>query len=115
MSASLPCRGEVWLATLDPTRGPEQAGQRPALVISVDTYNHGPAGMVIVVPITSRNWGIPLHVRVNPPEGGLTQSSVILCDHIRSIAKERLLRRLGVVSAEIVAQVEERLLVLLDL
>lgn len=71
--------------------------------------------MVIVVPITSRNWGIPLHVRVNPPEGGLTQSSVILCDHIRSIAKERLLRRLGVVSAEIVAQVEERLLVLLDL
>jgi len=101
--------------SLDPTRGHEQAGQRPALVVSVDTFNHGPAGLVIVLPITHRDRNIPLHVRVSPPEGGLTKPSVILCDHIRSIAKGRLLRRLGTVCGETMTEVEDRLRILMRL
>ena len=40
---------------LDPTIGREQAGTRPALVFSIDKFNHGPAELVIVLPITSKN------------------------------------------------------------
>jgi len=52
MSAStLPSRGDVWLIDLNPTRGHEQAGVRPALVLSEDTFNHGPAGLSVLLPI----------------------------------------------------------------
>ncbi|OYV95604.1 MAG: growth inhibitor PemK, partial [Planctomycetia bacterium 21-64-5] len=54
MTTSQPVRGEVWTVNLDPVRGHEQAGTRPALIVSVNRFNHGPAGLVVVLPITSR-------------------------------------------------------------
>jgi len=92
-----PLRGEIWLADLDPTRGHEQAGKRPVLVISADIYNSGPAGLVVVLPLTKTDRGIPLHLQIAPPEGGLKASSSILCDSIRSISKNRLTKRFGAV------------------
>lgn len=59
-----PSRGEIWLVDLSPVRGHEPAGRRPALVISVDEFNHGPAGLVHVIPLTTKERGIPLHVEV---------------------------------------------------
>ena len=53
---------------LDPTR--EQAGKRPALVISTNGFNKSRADLVVVVPITSKDKGIPWHVPLQPPEGG---------------------------------------------
>ena len=47
-----PPRGEVWLADLDPTRDREQAGRRPVLIVSEDLFNHGPADLVIICPLT---------------------------------------------------------------
>ena len=90
-SAPSPQRGEVWLADLDPTFGHEQGGRRPVLVVSVDPFNAGLSGLVVVLPITSRVRPLPLHVPVNPPEGGLRQPSAILCDAIRSIDRRRLI------------------------
>ncbi len=110
-----PSRGEVWSVTLDPTRGHEQAGTRPALVVSADGFNHGPAGLVVVIPMTTREKGIPFHVRVAPPEGGLKAVSHIKCEEVRSVSKERLARRLGSVSARTIVAVEFRLRVLLAL
>jgi len=46
-----PSRGEVWLVDLNPARGHEQAGIRPGLVVSVDPFNHGPAGLVVLLPV----------------------------------------------------------------
>src|SRR6185295_5268066 len=46
-------RGEVWLADLDPTRGHEQAGRRPVLIVSDDVFNAGAAELVVVLPMTS--------------------------------------------------------------
>lgn len=66
-----PSRGEIWLLDLDPTRGHEQSGRRTCAVISVDLFNHGPAGLVVIAPIITRFRGIASHVEVNPPEGGL--------------------------------------------
>ena len=70
-----PGRGEVWLTDLNPTRGHEQAGRRPVLVVSDDLFNRGPAGLVIVLPMTSTLRGVPSHVPIDPPEGGLERRS----------------------------------------
>lgn len=110
-----PSRGEIWLVDLNPVRGHEQAGRRPGLIVSVDLFNHGPAELVVLVPITTRAKGIPFHVEVCPPEGGLSRRSFIKCEDVRSVAKERLFQRLGIVSSEILAEVEDRLRILLDL
>jgi len=103
-----PSRGDIWLADLNPTRGHERAGQRPVLVISEDIFNKGLAGLVIVLPITSTYRGVPSQVPIKPPEGGAKNPCVILCEAVRSIAKERLVRRWGKVSALTLAAVEDR-------
>ena len=108
-------QGEIWLVDLNPIRGREQAGIRPCLLVSVDTFNRGPAELVIVIPITSKYRGIPLHVEANPPEGGLNMRSFIKCEGIRSISKERLVQRLGTVSQNILDEVKDKLRILMDL
>lgn len=108
-------RGEIWLVGLDPTKGREQAGMRPALVVSVDIFNHGAAELVVIIPITSKAKGIPLHVEVTPPEGGLTMTSFVKCEDVRSISTSRLTRQLGKVSPQTIQLVEDRLRILLGL
>ncbi len=110
---SSPLRGEICVADLHPTRGRKQSGRRPVLVLSVDFFNAGPADLVVVLPVTSKDRGIPLHVRVRKGDGGAKNDSVILCDAIRSISKERLVSRWGSLSAETMAEVEDRLRILL--
>ena len=111
----LPSRSEIWLVDLSPTRGHEQAGQRPALVVSTDRFNHGPAGLVVAVPLTTRHRRIPLHVAVEPPEGGVRQRSYAKCEDVRSISIERLIEPWGFISPETMAAIEDRLRILLDL
>lgn len=110
-----PSRGEIWLVDLNPVCGHEQAGRRPALVISVDGFNHGPAVLVIVIPITTKDMGIPFHIGVSPPEGGLKEQSFIKCEDVRSVAKERLIKCIGGVEEGTLAEVEDRLRILLGL
>ena len=78
MMPAQPSRGQIWLADLNPTRGHEQAGQRPVLIVSTNVFNHGPADLVFVLPLTRTQRGIPLHIPVDPPEGGLTARSYVL-------------------------------------
>jgi mRNA interferase MazF len=115
MSVVQPSRGEVWMVSLDPAKGREQAGKRPALVLSVDLFNHGPADLVVVLPITSKSKGIPFHVSVKPPEAGLKLESFIKCEDVRSISKERLVQNLGSVSPKTMEAAEYRVKVLLGL
>ena len=110
-----PARGEVWFVDLNPVRGHEQAGRRPALVISVDGFNRGPADLVVVLPVTSREKGIPFHVEISPPEGGVRAHSFVKCEDVRSVATERLRSRLGAVSPQTMEAVEDRLRILLGL
>ena len=101
-----PRRGDVWLADLDPTFGQEQGGRRPVLVVSVDSFNAGLSGLVVVLPMTSRLRRLPLHVPVSPPEGGLRMPSAILCDAVRSIDQRRLIDCWGSVGPATMALVE---------
>jgi mRNA interferase MazF len=108
-------RGEVWDVDLGPTRGHEQAGRRPGLIVSTDRFNHGPAGLVVLLPMTTRPKGVPLHVAVEPPEGGIRETSFVRPEDIRSVSAGRLREHRGEVSAATLAAVERRLRVLLDL
>ncbi len=108
-------RGEIWFVDLDPTKGREQAGRRPCLIVSDDGLNRSPADLVIAIPITSKEKGIPSHVEINPPEGGLQIRSFIKCEDIRSISTGRLVKVLGAVKISTLDQVEQRLRLLLNL
>lgn len=110
-----PLRGQVWMADLDPTKGHEQTGKRPVLVVSADVLNAGPADLVVVLPITSKDKGIPTHVDVVPPEGGLTAASFVIVEQIRCIAKQRLTRKMGELSAETIESVEGVIRAVLDI
>ncbi len=110
-----PNRREVWLTDLSPVRGHEQAGGRPVLILSEELFNQGPAGLVIGLPITSTVRGIPSHVEVVPPEGGLKIRSAVLCEGVRSISTDRLHSRWGQISPRTMVAVENALRFLMRL
>lgn len=114
-----PLRGEIWVADMGIGRGHEQAGHRPVLIVSDDGLNTGLAGLLMVVPLTSKvtkSKNIRGHIPIAPPEGGLKVPSVILCDQLRTISKDRLGRApWGKASPATVADVEAALRMLLGL
>lgn len=97
-------QGEIWNANLNPSRGSEQAGFRPVVIISGNMVNaHLP--VVVVMPLTSKikNYkGNP--VLVPSKANGLKVRSELLVFHVRSIAKDRLVRRLGMVAQRDLSQ-----------
>lgn len=108
-------RGEVWLVDLYPVRGHEQAGTRPCVIVSTPGFNRGPAGLLVVLPLTTTDRKIPLHVALQPPEGGVRRQSFIKCEDIRSIARDRLIERWGPLSDPTLAAIADRLRILLEL
>ncbi len=115
MTKLQPNRGEVWTITLDPTMGHEQAGFRPCLIFSHDDFNHGPADLVVVLPITSKDRKIPLHISIPSSEGGLNKKSFIMCENIRAVTKERLRKKLGRLEPSTLLNVEDSIKILLSL
>ena len=113
---SHPRRGEVFLASFDPTIGAEIQKTRPALVIQNDVGNRY-SPLTIVAAITSHHHSplYPHQVLIEAPEGGLQVDSVILLNQIRSVDKQRLVRRLGVLTAETLARVDRALQISLGL
>lgn len=103
------------LGTPEAAIGHEQAKERPALIVSADFVNRSRADMVIVVPLTTAERLVRSHVRVMPPEGGVSASSSIQCEQIRAISSERLIQRLGAVNAATMEKVEYVLKLLLAL
>lgn len=81
MANSVPRRGDlVWLS-FDPQAGHEQAGHRPAFVLSPESYNRK-TGLLLACPITSKVKGYPFEVALPP---GLPVGGVILADQIKSL------------------------------
>ena len=108
--AFVPDTGDlVWL-TFDPQSGREQAGRRPALVLSPRIYN-ARAGLLLACPITNHSKGYPFEVDV-PSGVGIT--GVILVDHLKSVDwKARHAERLGHCSDEAMETVRAKLAPLL--
>ncbi len=108
-------RGEIWLVDFDPVEGHEQAGRRPALVISADAFNASPAGLATVLPITSKARALRTRIEVHPPEGGLSVVSYIIGEQTRTVSTRRLSKPLGSVSVATMEQVADVVRVLLGL
>jgi len=93
-------QGEIWYADLNPTKRREQPGMRPVVVISGNLLNtHLP--IVIVVPLTTKikkYKGNP--VLLPSPANGLQSESEMLVFHIRSVSKDRLVRKVGEIEAD---------------
>ena len=106
----VPERGDAVWITLDPQAGHEQAGRRPALVLSPAAYN-GRVGLALLCPITGQVKGYPFEVAL--PEG-LAVSGVVLSDEVKSLDwRARKATRLCDVPDEVVNQVLQRLNALL--
>ncbi|MBI3270572.1 MAG: type II toxin-antitoxin system PemK/MazF family toxin [Planctomycetes bacterium] len=80
-------RGQVHFVSLDPTKGREQSGTRPVLVVSADAINRLPLVVTVVVGTDARNVtrDYPTNVRVSAKETGLRLDTVFLCLQVRSI------------------------------
>jgi mRNA interferase MazF len=77
----VPSRGDVVWITLNPQAGHEQAGRRPALVLSPSAYN-GKVGLAILCPITSQVKGYPFEVEIPP---GSKLAGVVLADQVKNL------------------------------
>lgn len=108
-------RGEIWLVDFGEPVGREQAGRRPAVVVSADRLNDSPAGVVIVVPCTTRQRGLPSHVELDPTTTGLNETSYAKCEDVKSISDRRLVSRFGDVDEEALFAIARSLRFLLDL
>ena len=94
--------------------GCEQAGRRPALVVSTDLFNDGPSGVAIVVPLTTTPRGLATHVEIDVGASGLDAVSYAKCEDIKSISVERLLTRLGRAEPDVMFTVARNLRFLLN-
>lgn len=95
-------RGEIWLVNLDPTVGAEIRKTRPAILVSSDLIGILPLRVIVPVTDWKDRYGVaPWMVRIEPtPANGLTKTSAADCFQIRSISTNRLVRKIGEVTAE---------------
>lgn len=105
-------RGELYYADLSPVVGSEQGGVRPVLVVQNDVGNrYSPT--VIAAAITSKlnKARLPTHIELSAKAYGLSRDSVVLLEQIRTIDKRRLKEKIGLLSPQIMARVDDALLI----
>lgn len=111
-----PRRGEVHLVSFDPTLGAEIRKTRPALILQNDVANRfSPITTVAAITSQFEERLYPTEVLIRAPEGGLEVDSVVLLNQIRSIDRQRLIRRLGRFSSETMRKVDRALMLSLGL
>ena len=117
-------RGQIYFVNLDPTRGREQAGRRPVLVVSADAINRQPLVVTVVVGTKSSNVprDYPTNVRVTARESGLPYDTLFLCFQLRSLDPSRFLEQrsrqpnpAGIMPPTRMAEVDEALILSLGL
>lgn len=110
-------RGSIYFVNLNPTRGREQAGRRPVLVISVDSINRQPLVVTVVVGTDAAKIPLdyPTNVRVTARESGLPKDTVFFCLQVRSLDPGRFGPPAGALSEALMAEVEQALSLVLGL
>ncbi|SCA62900.1 Endoribonuclease MazF9 [Chlamydiales bacterium SCGC AG-110-M15] len=93
-------RGEVWLYDPEQSFGKEM-GRNPSsnyrlcIVVSNDTFNNGPSGLLVIVPCTTKDKGRPSQVLITKIDGGVKKMCFALPEHIHSVDKNRLCSKWG--------------------
>jgi mRNA interferase MazF len=102
-------RGDVVLATLDPTVGVEIRKTRPVVVVSNDHINEL-SQLAVVVPLTKNTAHVsPSHTLIPKGTAGLSVTSKVLAEQIKAVDRRRLVRRLGTLPGHLLAQVDRAL------
>ena len=100
-------QGELWYANLNPVKGSEQAGMRPLLIISGNLLNTY-LNVVICCPLTTKIKNYKGNLVLQPDSSNnLIETSEVLTFHIRSVAKEHLIRKIGKISKDELRQVKK--------
>jgi mRNA interferase MazF len=111
MAAYVPARGDLIWLQFSPQAGHEQAGRRPALVISPTSYNRR-VGLALCCPVTSQVKGYPFEVLLPP---GLGVEGAILSDQLKSLDwRVRKARRIRSLPAHLLQETVGKILVLVD-
>ncbi len=100
-------RGSVVWVNLDPTRGSEQAGTRPAVVIASDDYLASVPDLVIVIPVTTRDRRWPHHVQLVGDHLYLDRPSYAMTEQPRTIARARITRAAATVSHGCMVEIDQ--------
>ena len=100
---------EIWYADLNPTKGSKQQGYRPVVIISGDMLNKY-LDVVITCPLTTKIKDYKGNVILHPDDqNGLKEKSEIMIFHIRSVSKNRLVKKIGTISKEELSQLKQGL------
>lgn len=109
-----PVPGDVWWAAPDPAPiGREQAGQRPVVIVSTPAFHAMATTLVMAVPVTTTDRGWLNHVALSP-RSGLGRDSFAMTEQIRTISRERLLRRAGSASPAQLDRIRDLVALYLD-
>ncbi|MFP4402428.1 MAG: type II toxin-antitoxin system PemK/MazF family toxin [Candidatus Nanoarchaeia archaeon] len=116
-STEKPKRGEIWLIDWNPSRGSEQSGLRPSVIIQNDYGNSNDKfPNTIITTISTKGRNIPFHIQLTPNNSNrLTQVSFIKTEQILTISKERLIKKLGTITSEELKAVNEGIKILLNI
>jgi mRNA interferase MazF len=99
-------QGEIWYTDLNPSKGSEQSGMRPVVIVSGNLANTY-LNTIICCPLTTKVKNYKGNVVLKPnKQNKLTKISEILTFHIRAISKERLVRKIGVITKEELQQIK---------
>jgi mRNA interferase MazF len=109
-------RGDICLIDLNPVIGTEQSGIRHAVILQTDKANKV-SPHTIIAPLTTkiRNAILPSHIVIESGSFGLNQNSVILCEQIRAINKKRILKYIGFLPPDKIAELDRALIEILDI
>lgn len=109
-------RGTVVLVELDPTTGHEQRGVRPCIAVSDPAVNDDQRfPLIVIVPVTGTPGDGALYPVLAPGKSGLTKTSHVLIDHLRSVDKRRIRRVFGRVTGAELAAIDQGLELFLGL
>ncbi len=110
-------RGDVYEALLDPTKGSEQGGTRPVVIVSRDAININ-SPIVVIVPLSKRENHpriYPSQVEIRSGNGNLSKDSVAMGEQVRAISKERLTKVIGHLPNAVIVKINAALKIALDL
>ena len=92
---------ELWLVDFASPYPAEPAHHRPALIVGPPEVFGEALPFVIVLPLTTTRRGLSFHIEVEPtPETGLAETSYVQCELVRSVNRNRLVHRLGMIDVE---------------
>jgi mRNA interferase MazF len=109
-------RGEIYYASISDAVGSEQSGSRPVLILQNDVGNRfSPTTIVAFVTSMNKKMNLPVHEELPKDVSQLPDDSVVLLEQIRTLDKERLIRKVSKLDNEYMSRINEKLLISLGI